>query len=465
MPRCLSTRFRSSLSRNPNRGRRAEWLEPAPPRAGAAGRDGRRPGRGFGAGRRRDRLCGDVELHDAEHHCSAERHSTRASLRRASGTGPVRSGSRRLGGLGRVVHGRVHHRTASGGYQTVEVQTGKVTAVSTTSITVTSADGYSHTYARDRLHRGRLPARRDLLGRQGRSGRGHGDHGERQGHRHQHRRHDQGRRQPQGLRLRTSARPPLRLRRQLRRRLRLRRPTAAAELAEQPSGPSGQAGRRSGPPVRLLRLAAPAPSSHGRHRHLVRRSSARACASSASISCRCSAGGSLRSSSRDARSVDAANGGCRSHLASHQRRGSDNRVRGWRTDRLNPRRGARYWSSTGRLRQRRDRLRRRRSDVAGRGADELAGRGLLGDVGAPADDPADGEGRREQLPGEAAAIHDHAGIELHIGVQGVRGLQLGQHPEDRLLDLDGQLAPRRRPRDSATSRSSRDRGSSVRYTA
>ena len=51
-----------------------------------------------------------------------------------------------IGGLGPVVHGQFTTRTASGGYQTVEVQTGKVTSVSPTSISVTSADGYNHTY-------------------------------------------------------------------------------------------------------------------------------------------------------------------------------------------------------------------------------------------------------------------------------------------------------------------------------
>ena len=49
-------------------------------------------------------------------------------------------------GLGRVVHGQFTERTASGGYQTVEIQVGKVTAVSNTSITVVSSDKYSHTY-------------------------------------------------------------------------------------------------------------------------------------------------------------------------------------------------------------------------------------------------------------------------------------------------------------------------------
>jgi hypothetical protein len=52
-----------------------------------------------------------------------------------------------LGSLGGVVHGQVTERTSSGGYQTVDLQTGAVTAVSSSSITVKSADGYSATYA------------------------------------------------------------------------------------------------------------------------------------------------------------------------------------------------------------------------------------------------------------------------------------------------------------------------------
>ena len=51
-----------------------------------------------------------------------------------------------LGGLGGVVHGQITERTSSGGFQTVDVQTGTVTAVSSSSITVKSADGYSATY-------------------------------------------------------------------------------------------------------------------------------------------------------------------------------------------------------------------------------------------------------------------------------------------------------------------------------
>lgn len=51
-----------------------------------------------------------------------------------------------LGGLGGIVHGQVTERTSGGGYQTVDIQTGTVTAVSSSSITVASADGYSATY-------------------------------------------------------------------------------------------------------------------------------------------------------------------------------------------------------------------------------------------------------------------------------------------------------------------------------
>lgn len=57
-----------------------------------------------------------------------------------------------LGGLGMaglfgVVHGQVTVPKSGGGYQTVGLQRGTVTAVSSSSITVKSADGYSATYA------------------------------------------------------------------------------------------------------------------------------------------------------------------------------------------------------------------------------------------------------------------------------------------------------------------------------
>jgi hypothetical protein len=51
-----------------------------------------------------------------------------------------------LGGLLGAVHGTVVVPKSGGGYQTVAFQNGKVTAVSSTSITLHSADGYSHSY-------------------------------------------------------------------------------------------------------------------------------------------------------------------------------------------------------------------------------------------------------------------------------------------------------------------------------
>jgi hypothetical protein len=62
--------------------------------------------------------------------------------------GPAGLGFGAPGGLGRVVHGEFTTRTASGAYRTVLVQSGTVDGTpTTTSITVKSADGYTHTYA------------------------------------------------------------------------------------------------------------------------------------------------------------------------------------------------------------------------------------------------------------------------------------------------------------------------------
>ena len=52
-----------------------------------------------------------------------------------------------LGALGGVVHGQLTVPKSGGGYQTVDVQDGTVTAVSTGSVTVKSADGFTATYA------------------------------------------------------------------------------------------------------------------------------------------------------------------------------------------------------------------------------------------------------------------------------------------------------------------------------
>jgi hypothetical protein len=51
-----------------------------------------------------------------------------------------------LGGLFGAVHGTAVVPRPGGGYQTIAFQNGKVTAVSSTSITLRSADGYSHSY-------------------------------------------------------------------------------------------------------------------------------------------------------------------------------------------------------------------------------------------------------------------------------------------------------------------------------
>jgi len=52
-----------------------------------------------------------------------------------------------LAGLGGAIHGQVTVPKSGGGYQTLDLQRGAVTAVSSSSITVRSADGYSATYS------------------------------------------------------------------------------------------------------------------------------------------------------------------------------------------------------------------------------------------------------------------------------------------------------------------------------
>jgi hypothetical protein len=51
------------------------------------------------------------------------------------------------GGMFGTVHGQIVVARPSGGYETVDIQTGQVTAVSATSITLKSADGFAHAYA------------------------------------------------------------------------------------------------------------------------------------------------------------------------------------------------------------------------------------------------------------------------------------------------------------------------------
>ena len=62
------------------------------------------------------------------------------------GFGSAFGGPGMLGGLFGAVHGSVVVPKSGGGYQTVAFQNGKVTTVSSTSITLHSADGYNHTY-------------------------------------------------------------------------------------------------------------------------------------------------------------------------------------------------------------------------------------------------------------------------------------------------------------------------------
>jgi hypothetical protein len=70
-------------------------------------------------------------------------------------SGPRGPGFRRFGpggfgfggGLFGALHGQLVVRKPGGGYQTVDVQNGQVTAVSSTSITLKSADGFTKTYA------------------------------------------------------------------------------------------------------------------------------------------------------------------------------------------------------------------------------------------------------------------------------------------------------------------------------
>ncbi len=68
------------------------------------------------------------------------------------GPGPGRFGEPGFGfdGFGpRVLHGEFTAKSPSGAYQTLAVQTGQVTAVSSSSITLRSEDGFTRTYAVD----------------------------------------------------------------------------------------------------------------------------------------------------------------------------------------------------------------------------------------------------------------------------------------------------------------------------
>lgn len=59
-------------------------------------------------------------------------------------------GGRHMGlGMGMGIHGEFTTRGPNGGWQTIATQRGEVTAVSATSLTVKSEDGFSRTYAVD----------------------------------------------------------------------------------------------------------------------------------------------------------------------------------------------------------------------------------------------------------------------------------------------------------------------------
>jgi hypothetical protein len=68
-------------------------------------------------------------------------------LHRWLGVLPIRAGLGFGFGLGGMVHGQFTAPKSGGGYQTVDVQRGTVSAVSASSVTVKSADGFTATYA------------------------------------------------------------------------------------------------------------------------------------------------------------------------------------------------------------------------------------------------------------------------------------------------------------------------------
>jgi hypothetical protein len=62
------------------------------------------------------------------------------------GRGFAGAGSGFAGGLSGALHGQIVVAKPGGGYQTADIQNGKVTAVSATAITLKSADGYARSY-------------------------------------------------------------------------------------------------------------------------------------------------------------------------------------------------------------------------------------------------------------------------------------------------------------------------------
>ncbi len=62
-------------------------------------------------------------------------------------------------------------------------------------------------------------------------------------------------------------------------------------------------------------------------------------------------------------------------------------------------------------------------------------------MGRPAGVARERERGREQVRREADAHQDGRGVELDVGLERPLGVLLGQHPEDDVLDLDGELEP------------------------
>ena len=119
----------------------------------------------------------------------------------------------------------------------------------------------------------------------------------------------------------------------------------------------------------------------------------------------------------------------------------------------------------GRSHGRRKRSGRRRPDVPRRRPDDLPVGRLLEDVRGPADDPRRRERRREHVARNPAQLHDDAGVELDVRVQLPARLELGEKLEHPRFDRQSRRPPARRRTRARSSRSIRDRGSSVRYTA
>jgi hypothetical protein len=77
--------------------------------------------------------------------------------------------------------------------------------------------------------------------------------------------------------------------------------------------------------------------------------------------------------------------------------------------------------------------------VAGGGSDELVRRGLLNDVGAPADRAAQSKGRSKHRARKACALHDDTHIELDVAGKWPTGLEFGEPDQNLRLDCNGEV--------------------------